>query len=265
MPFIQANGQKLHYTEVGEGTETIVFSHGYLMNHTMYAHQINALKHRYRVIAYDQRGHGESGACHERFSMDDLVTDAEIIIEKLVGGPAHFVGMSTGGFVGTRLLIKRPDLLNKVVLIDTSAAGEKLATLLSYKILLALVYLFGKGFITAPLEKLTNQYWQSCMSALDSRSIVNFGHAIFSRKSVLPTLRDLKAYPKTLILVGENDIPTPPLCAKHLQAVIGESQLSIIPECGHTSPVEKPTLVTQLIERFLLGSPSHENPNSQGQ
>lgn len=56
MPTIKVNGVELFYKESGGGPETIVFSHGLLMDHTMFEFQRAAFESRYRVIAYDHRG-----------------------------------------------------------------------------------------------------------------------------------------------------------------------------------------------------------------
>ena len=60
MPYINANGVKLFYTDQGNGPETIVFAHGLLWSHKMFEAQVAFLKDKYRVIAYDHRGQGQS-------------------------------------------------------------------------------------------------------------------------------------------------------------------------------------------------------------
>lgn len=61
MPTVRVNGVELFYKETGHGPETIVFSHGLLMDHSMFEAQRAALEKtgRYRVIAYDHRGQGQ--------------------------------------------------------------------------------------------------------------------------------------------------------------------------------------------------------------
>ena len=113
------------------------------MRHQMFDAQITALSQNYRVIAYDHRGHGGSAPCHDPFDVYDLVDDAAALIDKLVGGPVHFAGMSTGGFVGVRLLLRRPDLINRLILIDTSAQAEEPAKLKRFNLLLFLVRFIG--------------------------------------------------------------------------------------------------------------------------
>ncbi|HET9182447.1 MAG TPA: alpha/beta hydrolase [Candidatus Angelobacter sp.] len=68
MPMMKVNGVELFYKESGSGHETIVFSHGLLMDHAMFEAQRGAFEKRYRVIAYDHRAQGQS-ADPGRFSL----------------------------------------------------------------------------------------------------------------------------------------------------------------------------------------------------
>ena len=60
MPTILVNGVNLFYKESGSGPETIVFSHGFLMDHSMFEPQRAVFEKQYRVIAYDHRAQGLS-------------------------------------------------------------------------------------------------------------------------------------------------------------------------------------------------------------
>ena len=101
---VKVNNVELYYQSVGNESETILFSHGYLMNNTMFNGQIDVFKDRFCCISFDHRGHGQSEVTKDGYELDNLVTDAISLIEALNNDPAHFVGMSTGGFVGCELL-----------------------------------------------------------------------------------------------------------------------------------------------------------------
>jgi pimeloyl-ACP methyl ester carboxylesterase len=95
MSKITVNGVTLFYKEKGSGPETLVFSHGYLVDSTHFAPQIEVLSDRYRCIAYDHRGHGRSQATEGGYDMENLYADAVALIEALNCAPCHFVGLST--------------------------------------------------------------------------------------------------------------------------------------------------------------------------
>jgi len=65
--------------------------------------------------------------------MENLYSDAVGFIEALDCAPCHFVGLSTGGFIGLRIGIRRPDLVKSLVLMDTSADDEPEETLRQYR------------------------------------------------------------------------------------------------------------------------------------
>ncbi|WP_108813641.1 alpha/beta fold hydrolase [Loktanella sp. Alg231-35] len=265
MPKIAINGRQLHYQMAGSGPETILFSHGYLMSHRMFAAQIAALSQTYRVIAYDHRGHGESDACLTPFGIYDLVDDAAGLIDALCDGPAHFVGMSTGGYVGMRLLLKRPELINSLILIDTGAGAEDPASLKQYNQLLFFVrllgirpllgkvlpLLMGPTFRTDPDRQIEFQSWKAYIGGLNKTSVRHFGRAVFDRDDVMDKLHALTKPPATLIMVGAEDIPTPPADAQTMHQAINGSQLVQVPDAGHTSPLEQPGFVSDAITAFL--------------
>lgn len=263
MPTIQVNGVRLHYTSVGSGSETIVFSHGYLMNSRMFAAQIDALKDRYRIIAYDHRSHGQSEPVRRPYGIYDLTDDGAALIDELVGGPVHFVGMSTGGYVGLRLMLRRPELLRSVTLIDTGSGGEPPAARRQYDLMLAVVrwlgirpvlgralsILMGEAFRTDPTRRADYLSWVASIRALDRKGLYHFGNAIFRRDAVTDQIGTFDK--PTLVLVGSEDIATPPHRAEEMAAALAHSELRVIDGAGHTSPVEAPDQVTAALVAFL--------------
>lgn len=266
MPYVSApNGPRIHYElwDDGASAQTVVFSHGYLMSREMFAGQIGRLRGRYRVVAFDHRGHGASDPWPHPFDVYDLVDDAVRVIEATASGePVHFVGMSTGGYVALRLMRRRPDLLGSAVLIDTSAGSEPPAKRIKYAAMLlavrwlglrsvmasALPILMGRPFRTSPARRDELEAWRRRILRLDRRSVVAFGRAIFARDDLSRALGDCAT--PALVVVGELDRATPPEQARALAAALG-ADLVTIAGAGHTSPIEEPEAVADAIEAFL--------------
>src|SRR5262249_46832105 len=84
-------------------------SHGLLMDHSMFEGQRAAFEGRYRVIAYDHRGQGQSrnadNDAGQVLDMETLTGDAAALIQALDAAPCHFAGLSMGGFIGFRLAL----------------------------------------------------------------------------------------------------------------------------------------------------------------
>jgi 3-oxoadipate enol-lactonase len=265
MSYVDVNGVRLFYTERGSGPQTVVFSHGFVMNHRMFAHQIERLSSSYRVIAFDHRCHGQSDVVRDAFGMYDLVDDAAALIRALDLGQVHFAGMSTGGFVALRLALRHPELVRSLILIDTAAGAEDPTKIKGYQRILAVCKFLGlkmvvgpilsrlmaRKFRTDPKRRAEFRYWKDAIGALDTKGIYAFGQAIFTRDDVLGPLKSRSDLPPTLVIVGADDIATPPDKAYAICAAIPHAELTIIPGAGHTSPVEEPEAVSARIVTFL--------------
>src|SRR5262249_27749551 len=149
---ISCNGVQLAVEDSGEGGPTVLFSHGLLYSLRMWDEQIPALRTRFRCVAYDHRGQGESEAPTTSLDMDTLSEDAAALIGALGLGPVHFIGMSMGGFVGMRLAARRPELVRSLVLVDTSAGPEPAENLPRYRRLEWVARWFGTSPVGGQVE-----------------------------------------------------------------------------------------------------------------
>ncbi|MEK0442701.1 MAG: hypothetical protein RL403_1679 [Bacteroidota bacterium] len=138
MPYLSLPSLNIYYEEIGAGPETLVFSHGLLWSHRMFEAQVAELSKSFRVISYDHRGQGKSDV-KGPYDMDTVAADAAALIHSLVNGPVHFIGLSMGGFVGLRLAARHPELIQSLVLLETSANAEPLENLPQYKLLNGIV------------------------------------------------------------------------------------------------------------------------------
>lgn len=87
----------------------------------MWEPQMAAWTRAFRVLRYDQRGHGASDAPAGAYSMDRLGRDAVELLDALGIGRAHFCGLSLGGMVGQWLAVHAPERIDRLVLANTSA------------------------------------------------------------------------------------------------------------------------------------------------
>ncbi len=262
MPQIRVNDVELFYEEKGAGSEVMLFSHGYLMNHTMYDAQVEQFKDRFRCIAYDQRGHGRSENVTSSYNLDALVNDAIALIEALNIAPVHFVGLSTGGFVGLRIALRRPELLKSLVLIDTSADAEEKDKLKQYNLLLKTINLVGwrpvigrvmsilfyETFLKDPQRQAEVKKWRGIITGHNTKAITAFADAIFNRDSVIDRLGQIKT--PSVVIVGKHDAATPSAHAQTIADGIHDCRLRVVPDAGHSAPIEKPLAVAEAMRLF---------------
>jgi len=267
VPKLKVNNVTLHYTDEGPGLpakpETIVFSHGLLLNGSIFADQIKHLKSRYRCITYDHRGQGASELATDGFDIDNLTRDAAELIKAMDVGPCHFIGLSMGGFVGLRLAIKHPQLVKSLTLIDTSAEPDgafknfryKLVNFIAKNFGLKIVvgqvmpFMFGKTFIKDPARKDELEKWRRVSLSNDPLTITRAVTGVINRTDIRDQLKRITC--PTLILVGEEDITTPPEKSVTMHREIKGSKYQVIPRAGHIATVENPDAVNVAIDGFL--------------
>lgn len=261
MPTTAANGIDLNYQDSGSGPATIVFAHGLLMDLHLFDAQRAALSDRFRCLAYDHRGQGESSP-DGPFDMDTLTEDAVDLIRATGSGPCHFVGLSMGGFVGIRLAARYPDLVRSLVLLNTSASGERLRKQLRFRAMQAFVSLFGPGpllgqilplmfgrsFRADPANAMVLERWRHHLKSLPRRIVGPVG-GVIGRAPVLDELAAIRC--PTLVVVGDEDHTTPPAEAQRIADGVRGARLVTLPRCGHSSAVEAADEVNRLLGEFF--------------
>jgi 3-oxoadipate enol-lactonase len=264
MAKLELDGMSLFYEDTGPGStgETIAFSHGLLWGTELFAPQIAALRGRYRCIAWDHRGQGQSGEDHrEHIGMELVWQDAVQLLDKLVGGPVHFCGLSMGGFVGMRMAARRPDLVRSLILLETSSEPEPIENVARYRMLTRVTKLLGprvvknkvaaimvgKTLLTDKARRAELAKYVDLMSR--RRDIWRAVNGVVDRGGIHHELGRITA--PTLVIVGDEDVATPRAKAEQITGAIAGARLVTIPRAGHSSPVEEPALVTAAIEEFL--------------
>jgi pimeloyl-ACP methyl ester carboxylesterase len=127
---LSRDGTKLAYEDAGVGEPAIVLVHGIACHRAFMAPQAQFLRSRHRVVAIDLRGHGDSDAPCQRYTIGALADDVGWICEQLAIVNPVVVGHSLGGLVALELAASRPDLTRGVALIDSVllAGGGREAT-----------------------------------------------------------------------------------------------------------------------------------------
>jgi 3-oxoadipate enol-lactonase len=262
MPYLTIRGLDLYYEERGTARETIVFSHGLLLNLRMYDEQMKDLEQNYRCIAYDHPGQGLSDAPDgPMIDMESCYDVAATLIETIGGGPVHFVGLSMGGFVGLRLASRRPDLIKTLTLIDTSADAEPSKNIAGYRRMIAvsrmfspamlarkvMPILFGDEFLNDPARESQRSFWEH-MLRQNRRSIYKAVNGVIYRPSITAETRLLKI--PTLVIHGTDDRAISRRRAENL-AELTKGEFVLIQGSGHSPTIEAPEAVCRALRTFV--------------
>jgi pimeloyl-ACP methyl ester carboxylesterase len=113
----ELNGIEIGYDVAGDGP-AVLFTHGYQASRRMWAPQLEALAPRFKAIAWDLRGHGESGIPDDpaQYSHDLMLGDMLALLKHLSESSAVLVGHSLGGFGSLRFYLEHPDMVRALVL-----------------------------------------------------------------------------------------------------------------------------------------------------
>ncbi|WP_448594709.1 alpha/beta fold hydrolase [Thermoflexus hugenholtzii] len=266
MPEVVIRGRRMFYEEHGRGFP-VLFGHSYLWDARMWEPQVAVLSRAYRCIVPEIWAHGRSDPPpHSPYSVDELAEDMWAFAQALGLSRFAVVGLSVGGMWGMRLALNHPEAVAALVLMDTDAGAEPEESRQRYFAMMAAVE--QAGALPPPiLEALVPFFFSPVTVQRDPELIARFkaalaavpperlpgilaiGRGIFSRTSVLERLGEIRA--PTLVVVGADDVSRPPHEAERMARAIPGARLEVIPEAGHIVNLERPDVVTPLLESFL--------------
>lgn len=119
MPALDRDGVALAYGEWGAGAPALVLIHGIACNRGFWGPQVERFAAEHRVVAVDLRGHGDSDAPRQRYTIEGLADDVGWVCEQLGLERPVIVGHSLGGDVALELAAARPELVRAAVMIDS--------------------------------------------------------------------------------------------------------------------------------------------------
>jgi 3-oxoadipate enol-lactonase len=253
------NGIETGFDDVGTGLP-VVFIHAFPLNRTMWAPQVSALVERCRCIAVDLRGFGESKV-QGPWSVDQYADDVVGVLTHLGVDRATIVGCSLGGYVAFAVWRRHARRVRALVLADTKATAdtdenrerrrsmiEAARTQGSTAVAnLQIASLIGK----TSREKQPDTYdaVHRMIAQASADAIVGALEAMMARPDSTPTLATITV--PTLVVVGDEDVPTPVKDARAMAAGIPGSQLEVIASAGHLANLERPAAFNHLLTEFV--------------
>ena len=254
------NGIETYYEIHGkEGAPWLVFSHSLACSVRMWDGQIAAFKDRYRILAYDTRGHGQSAAPKGAYTLEQMADDLHALLQSLKISQCHYVGLSMGGMIGQTFALKYPGVFRSIILCDTTSRYPAAAApMWQERIRIAesqgmkplvqptLERWFTEAFrqgkpdevakVAAQIEKTPVPGYAGCCNAIP-------------KIDVTARLKEIKC--PALVICGENDPGTPPAMAREIHENLPGSKLVLIPQAAHLSNVEQPEAFNRALADFL--------------
>lgn len=228
-----------------------------------WARQMEVFGREYRTIAMDYRDTGDSDPVSGDYSVADLADDAAALLEALGIARTHVVGISLGGFTALELALRHPEMVDKLVLVATSAGGRthvhpaaEIAALLmpdpgmevGARAIWTYSRIMAADFVAAHPEELeqiaaTARYRPLSAAAYGRQLRATLAH------DVVDALHWITA--PTLVIHGDADPLVPPANGAYLAAQINGARHLVYPGAGHIPIVERAEQFNRDVLAFL--------------
>ncbi len=261
MPSIQCNGLETHYVApwglpTSEADQVVLLVHGAGGSSRHWEPMLKAwfeqpLPEHFFPVAIDLPGHGSSGGV----VLDSAAAIADFLHLFLNGlqikQPVCYVGHSAGGLLGLQFTLNYPDLVDRMMLIATSACIQLHPDFLHQAVTGAWDYsALEQSFapdIPEDVKKLVLNEFQYLRLPSDAQDFMDL-----SNLDLRPVLSYLKM--PISIVTGDDDVIISPRKSKLLQRDLPEADLVIVPGGGHYVQVEQAAIVTTVLTKFLQTS-----------
>jgi pimeloyl-ACP methyl ester carboxylesterase len=261
MKTLAINNSSLVFHDSGRG-QPLLLVHGFPFDHRMWQGQIDSLSDRCRVIVPDLRGFGGSGVNDGVVTMEQMADDLASLLDELaIREPVVFCGLSMGGYIAFEFWRKHAAKLKALILCDTRAEADKSEVAASRLVMADRVLREGpQSLVDSMLPKVFSPQtylnqpqivaeMEVVMLHTDPRGIAAATRGMAQRRNFTNELKSILC--PTKVIVGADDALTPPTEMQALAAAIPNAQFQIIPQAGHMSPLEQPTVANAAIEAFL--------------
>jgi 3-oxoadipate enol-lactonase len=256
------NNLFVSYNDEGnQGSPVIIFIHGFPFNKSMWNLQVASLKDNYRLITYDIRGHGNSDTGNEGFSIDLFVKDLISLMDALKIDKAILCGLSMGGYIALTAAQKYSSRFTALILVDTQCIADTPEA--KEKRIKAIEGIRKNGVEKYAMESIKNLFASGSLitrvKEVDAiremimktsvQSLCSTLLALSERKETCHKLSEIKV--PVLLMVGNEDIITPPAAALFMHEKIKGSLLKIIDKAGHLSNLENPEEFNLQLKSFV--------------
>jgi 3-oxoadipate enol-lactonase len=255
---VNANGISFNIAIDGpDGAPWLVLSNSLMTNLAMWDDQVADLKKGYRILRYDQRGHGGTQATEGRYSFDLLVSDVIGLLDALSIRRAHFCGLSMGGMTALFLAQRHPNRFDRIIGCDCGPASTP-ASAQQWKERIDLAAEKGMEALVEPTVTrwFPPEFVAGNAPALDKvrEMIRSTPFAGFRGCALALSDYDLRGGlagidRPTLLIVGTKDATLAGI--RQIKEAVPGSALIELEGAGHISNLEQPAAFTGAIRDFL--------------
>jgi 3-oxoadipate enol-lactonase len=263
MPKELLNNSEIFYQIDGSGSETLVLLNGIMMSTADWYGFVPAYTKDYRLLRVDFRNQGQSGYVDEGFDIDMHVEDLKALFDKLGLKKAHMLGVSYGGKVAMLFALKYQEMLQSLVLCNTTARVTKHLREVQDSWVQAAKQYDGEvffrhimPFIYSPKFREENDRWINSREKAFGKVLQRPWFDAFIKLTESSHAYDIAdrihaIRVPTLCIASDFDIVTPIIELEIIHNNIEGSKLLIIPNAGHAPQYENKLAFNEAVLNFL--------------
>ena len=257
---ITANGIAINYQLDGpEDAPVLVFSNSLATSLAMWNDQVTRLGDRFRILRYDNRGHGATPQIEGPYTIGLLAEDVLGLLDALKLDKDSFCGLSKGGMVGQWLGINAPHRLDKLVLSNTASYfpnkgmwRDRMGMATVDGIPAIAEASIGRWFTPGYLERADTE---PTVSFVREFILETTRHGYLASCVAIRDMdfrKELKQIDvPTMVVIGEKDPATIPEYGELIAASIPGAKIFVVPDAAHLSNIEQPDIFTKAVVDFL--------------
>ena len=266
MPKIKTNNIELYYETYGGTGKPLVLISGLGYPLWQWHRMVPFLAEQFRVIAFDNRGVGQSDKPEGPYTAQMLAADTAGLLDALGIEKAIIVGHSMGGFIAQSLALDFPSKVEKLILCSTNFGGphhvpvtpEAMRVLSDVTSDALTRFKNGLAVSTAPgwaeknpqmIDEWVKWRVANPIEPAPYQAQLAIGLSLMTEAAAFETKLPRLNIP-TLILFGKHDKVVPPENASLLSKQIANSKVVIFPDAGHFFPIEIPEAASQAVIEF---------------
>jgi 3-oxoadipate enol-lactonase len=257
MPQFERDGVEFNVTLDGpENKPPLMLSNSLGTNLHMWDWQIPELTKHFRVIRYDSRGHGQSGAPDGPYSIDELGRDALAIMDALELEQVHWMGLSKGGMIGQWLLTHAPERIGRAVLANTGSHmpppdlwNQRIRTALD-KGMEELTPGVIERWFTPEFRAREPETVQKIVRMLHTTPAHGYAGSCSAIRDMDQRESIRSVTNPVLVVVGSRDPATPPEMGKRIADTIRGARIVTL-DAAHLSNIEQAEAFNQAVIDFL--------------
>jgi 3-oxoadipate enol-lactonase len=258
MPTVHADGCLINYQVEGRtDAPVLILCNSIGTNLHMWDDQAPLFAERFRLVRYDRRGHGKSGAPKGSYTMDRLGRDALAVADAVGAKRFNWCGLSMGGMVGQWLGANAPDRIDRLVISNThfyyddKAPWNERIKFVSEKGLGALADTMMERWFTTPFRERSPEKVARVRAMFVATPADGFIGCAQAVRDMDFRDSNKRIVAPTLVIGAAKDIATPPSWGEAIAREINGAKFASIPDASHLANIEQSKLYSELVLGFL--------------